>query len=189
MTVLDETGSQLERKWRRRSLWALIVLVPLTLFEISYDSLKELVRGNDLWPKDVAASQTVPFGGSDWQLVSLKAVDGLKAGSLPAGSVPLIARFLVEVGNSDLQNLWLGCSIKLFDAKGRSWLPASVPGMPYAAEGIKNCSSAAFSGAETGTRMVIEENFLIPQDAAAEVRPTLGVGSERPYYLRFARPE
>jgi len=188
MTVLDETGSQSERKWRRRSLWALIVLVPLTLFEISYDSVKELVRGNDLWPKDVAASQTVQFGGSDWRFVSLKSVDGLKAGSLPAGSVPLIARFLVEIGNPDLQHLWLGCSIKLVDAKGRSWLPTSVAGMPYPADGTETCNSAAFSGAETGARMVIEENFLVPQDVAAEVRPTLGVGSERPYYLRFAVP-
>jgi hypothetical protein len=188
MSVLDETGSQSERQWRRRSLWALVVLVPLTLFEISYDSLKELARGNDLWPKDVAASQTVQFGGSDWQFVSLKTVDGLKAGSLPAGSIPLIARFLVEVGNPDLQNLWLGCAIKLVDTRGRSWLPASVPGMPYPADGIKTCSSAAFSGAETGARMVIEENFLVPQDVASEVRPALGVGSERPFYLRFALP-
>ena len=72
MSVPDETGSRRQRKWRRRSLWALIVLAPLTLFEISYDSVKELVRGNDLWPQDVAASQTVQFGGSDWQLVALK---------------------------------------------------------------------------------------------------------------------
>ena len=188
MSALDETGSQPEGKWRRRSVWALIVLAPLTLLEISYDSVKELVRGNDLWPRDVAASQTVTFGGSNWQFDSLKTVDGVKAGSLPAGSVPVIARFLVEVGNPDLQNLWLGCSIKLVDANGRSWLPASVPGMPYPADGIKTCSSAAFSGAESGARMVIEENFLVPQDVAAEVRPTLGLGSERPYYLRFAVP-
>ena len=101
----------------------------------------------------------------------------------------MIARFLVEVGNPDLQNLWLGCSIKLVDSRGRSWLPTSVPGMPYPADGIMRCSSAAFSGAESGARMVIEENFLVPQDVAAEARPTLGVGSERPYYLRFAVPD
>ncbi len=45
---VDDTRTQAERTWRRRSLWALIVLVPLALFEISYGSLKELIRGNDL---------------------------------------------------------------------------------------------------------------------------------------------
>lgn len=167
----------------------MIVLIPLTLFETSYDSVRELLSGNDLWPKDVAAGETVRFGGSNWQFVSLKPVEVLKtASSLPSSSVPLTARFLVEIGNPDLQNLWLGCSIRLVDPVGRLWQPASIPGMPSVAEGIKSCGAAAFSGAQSGERMVIEESFLVPREVATEVRPTLGVGSERPSYLRFARP-
>ncbi|PSH67694.1 hypothetical protein CU102_17565 [Phyllobacterium brassicacearum] len=184
---MDNTRTQGERIWRRRSLWALFVLVPLALFEISYGSLKELIRGNDLFARDIEAGQPARFGGSAWQLVSLKTPEGIKKNRLPAGSVPLIARFLVEVGNPDLQNLWLGCSIKLVDSRGRLWSQTSVPGMPYPADGIMSCSSAIFSGAESGARMVIEANFLVPQDVAADLRVTLGVGSERPYYLRFAR--
>lgn len=190
MTLLaDSTRTQGERVWRRRSLWALIVLVPLALFEISYESLKELVRGNDLLARDVAAGEPAQYGGSGWQLVSLKSPEEIRKNRLPAGSAPLIARLLVEVGNPDLQSLWLGCSIKLVDSRGRSWNPTSVPGMPYPAEGVMSCSSAIFSGAQSGARMVIEANFLVPQDVVADLRVTLGVGSERPYYLKFARPE
>jgi len=189
MATLDQkprSGS--ERRWRRLSLWSLILLVPLALLETSYDSAKELWRTNDLWPRDVAAGQPAQFGGSQWQFVSIKPADGVKSRSLPSGSVPLIAQFVVEVGNPDLQTLWLGCSIKLVQSDGRTWLPTSIPGMPYRGESVKSCASATFSGAGTGERMVIEENFLVPAALVNEVRPTLGLGSERPRYLRFDRP-
>ena len=81
---VDDTRTQAEQTWRRRSQWALIVLVPLALFEISYSSLKELVRGNDLLARDIAAGQPARFGGSDWQFVSLKTPGEIKKNRLPA---------------------------------------------------------------------------------------------------------
>ena len=102
--------------------------------------------------------------------------------------MPIIARFVVEIGDPDLQNLWLMCAIKLTDRAGRTWYPSSVPGMPSPQPGTETCSSTAFSGAQKGERRVIEENYLVPADVADELVPTLGMHSERPFYLRFAKP-
>lgn len=190
MAVTDQGTQTSERRWRRRCLWALLVIVPVSLFTISYGDYVEMSRYTDLYPTEVAAGEVKHYGGSDWQFYGTRKVqEGIRPGSLPAGSVPVIARFLVEIGDTNLQERWLMCAIRLTDKAGRSWSPTSIPGMRPAKEGIQTCTSAIFSGAEKGTRMVIEERFLVPSDVAGELRPTLGVYSERPYYLRFARTE
>lgn len=189
MAVLIEGAKNgLERRWRRRSLWALLFLVPLSLLSISYRDLNELARYRDMLPVDVPAGVIKRYGGSDWQFQGLRKVEGIKPGRLPKDSVAIIARFVVEIGDPDLQNLWLMCAIKLVDHTGRTWYPSSVPGMPSSPQGIENCSSTAFSGAQKGERRVIEESYLVPADIADELVPTLGMHSERPYYLRFAKP-
>ena len=186
--LIEEKQNALERRWRKRSLWALLFLVPISLLSISYRDINELVRYRDMLPVDVAAGQTKHYGGSDWQFQGLRRVEGIRPGRLPAGSAPIIARFVVEIGDPDLQNLWLMCAIKLTDHTGRTWYPSSVPGMPSPQPGIETCSSTAFSGAQKGERRVIEQNYLVPSDVADELVPTLGMHSERPFYLRFAKP-
>lgn len=188
MTVVEQQPSGLERIWRRRSLWALLLIVPLSLFTISYSDLDEFSRYNDLLPVDVAAGETKHYGGSDWQFTGLRKVEGLKSRLIPKDAVPLLARFQVEIGNSDLQNLWLMCAIKLVDHAGRSWYPVNIPGLSSQDQSVATCSSTVFSGVQKGARVVIEESFLVPANVADEVLPTLGVFSERPYYLRFAKP-
>lgn len=184
----DEKAISSEQQWRRRSLWALLVIAPLSLFAISYNDLSEMSRYRDILPIDVAAGEVKRYGGSDWQFAGLrKAEEGARPRSRPKGSVPMIARFVVEIGDPDLQNLWLMCAIKLVDHSGRSWYPSSVYGLPTPAEGTKTCSSTAFSGVQKGERRVIEENYLVPANVADELVPTLGMHSERPYYLRFAK--
>ncbi|MCB8828911.1 hypothetical protein LJD47_28260, partial [Escherichia coli] len=78
---------------------------------------------------------------------------------------------------------------RLADATGRSWSPASVPGLPRPAEGIETCTSTIFAGVSQGMRRVVEETYLVPANVVGELRPTIGMRSERPYYLRFARPQ
>jgi hypothetical protein len=186
----EETPNLSERRWRQRSLWALLLLVPLTLLVTSYDDLKEMGKSNNFLPIDVAAGQSARYGGSDWQLVQLRIVnEGLKSKSLPANSVPVIARFIVEIGDPDLRNLWLMCAIRLVDASGRSWSPTSISGLPRPADGIGTCTSTAFADISKGMRRVVEETYLVPANLAGELRPTIGMRGERPYYLRFARPE
>ncbi len=190
MSILDQAYRNSEHRWYRRSLWALIAIVPVSLFTISYGDYVEMSRYTDLYPAQVAAGEVKHYGGSDWQFYGMRKVEeGIRPGSLPSGSVPVIARFLVEIGDTNLQERWLMCAIRLTDKAGRSWSPTSIPGMRPAKEGIQTCMSAIFSGAQKGTRIVIEERFLVPVAVADELRPTLSMYSERPNYLKFARME
>ncbi|TPM28253.1 hypothetical protein [Mesorhizobium sp. B2-3-4] len=175
---------QAERKWRRRGLVALAILLPLTLAETSYDSVREWLRGEDLVAREVAFGQSVPFGGSDWKLADLR---GGKAGRLPGGAFAVIATFTVTIGDPDLQKQWLGCKLMLTDAAGRRWLPDFISGVSLP-EGTMNCTSAIFSGARKGDTVTVGDIFIVPQDAVKTIRPAVGLSGERPWYLRFQRP-
>lgn len=176
--------TQTEKKWRRRSLVALAILLPLTLAETSYDSAREWLHGEDLIARDVDFGQSVPFGGSDWKLADLR---GGKAGRLPDHAFAVLATFTVTIGDPDLQKQWLGCKLVLTDAAGRRWLPDVIAGVSLP-QGMMNCSSAIFSGAKKGDVLTIGDTFIVPEDAVKTIRPAVGVGSERPWYLRFQRP-
>ena len=173
-----------EKKWRRRSLVALAILLPLTLAETSYDSLREWLHGEDLIARDVDFGQSVPFGGSDWKLADLR---GGKAGRLPDHAFAVIATFSVKIGDPDLQKQWLGCKLMLTDAAGRRWLPDVIAGVSLPA-GVMNCTSTIFSGVKKGDTVTIGDIFIVPEDAVKTIRPAVGLGSERPWYLRFQRP-
>jgi len=175
---------QPEKKWRRRSLVALAILLPLTLAETCYDSASEWLHGEDLIARDVDFGQSVPFGGSDWKLADLR---GGKAGRLPDHAFAVIATFSVKIGDPDLQKQWLGCKLMLTDAAGRRWLPDVIAGVSLP-PGVMNCSSAIFSGAGKGDVLTIGDTFTVPEDAIKTIRPAVGLGSERPWYLRFQRP-
>jgi hypothetical protein len=171
-----------ERKWRRRSLWALLLLLPLTLAVEAYDSVKQLLANNDLFARRVAWGQSAHFGGSDWKLTDLRGAFGMK--NLPPDTVPVLADFAVTVGDPDLQNLWLGCKVMLVDADGRRWLPTSAVTL-NAPDNVKTCNSAVFSGAKTGDVLNLRETFLVPKAATKTIRPAVGLGSERPHFLLF----
>ncbi|PWJ94673.1 hypothetical protein C8D77_1011359 [Mesorhizobium loti] len=175
---------QAETKWRRRGLGALAILLPLTLAEISYDSVREWLHGEDLVARDIDFGQSMPFGGSDWRLADLR---GGKAGRLPEHAFAVIATFAVTVGDPDLQKQWLGCKLMLTDATGRRWLPDFISGVSLP-DGVMNCTSAIFSGAKKGNVITVGETFIVPEDAVKTIRPAVGLGSERPWYLRFQRP-
>ncbi|PBC19091.1 MULTISPECIES: hypothetical protein [unclassified Mesorhizobium] len=175
---------QPEKKWRRRSLVALAILLPLTLAETSNDSLREWLHGEDLIARDVDFGQAVPFGGSDWKLADLR---GGKAGRLPDHAFAVIATFSVKIGDPDLQKQWLGCKLMLTDAAGRRWLPDAISGVSLPA-GVMSCTSAIFSSARKGDTITIGDTFIVPEDAVKTIRPAVGLGSERPWFLRFQRP-
>ncbi|WP_027035280.1 hypothetical protein [Mesorhizobium ciceri] len=185
-TDLEPAGDdrQAEKKGRRRSLVALAILLPLTLAETSYDSVREWLRGEDLIARDVEFGQSVPFGGSEWRLADLR---GGKAGRLPEHTFAVIATFSVTVGDPDLQKQWLGCKVMLTDAAGRRWLPDFISGVSLP-DGVMNCTSAIFSGAKKGDVITVGETFIVPEDAVKTIRPAVGLGSERPWFLRFQRP-
>ncbi|TGQ64056.1 hypothetical protein EN829_021140 [Mesorhizobium sp. M00.F.Ca.ET.186.01.1.1] len=180
----EATTPQAERTWRRRGLAALVLLLPLTLAEASHDSVREWLHGEDLIARDVDFGQSVPFGGSDWKLADLR---GGKAGRLPDNAFAVIATFSVTVGDPDLQKKWLGCKLMLTDAAGRRWLPDVISGVSVP-DGVVNCTSAIFSGARKGDVITVGDTFIVPENAVKTIRPAIGLGSERPWYLRFQRP-
>jgi hypothetical protein len=183
--VTEERKPAGERRWRRRSLFALIVLLPVAYAEMSYRSLTELLTAEDLVAREVPWGTSVSFGGSEWRLEDLRAALGME--EVPPDATAVLADFTVKVGNPDLQKLWLGCRIGLVDAAGRQWSPRSVDGLRLPA-GVMGCNSAIFSGAKPGDVLEVSETFLVPRDATATIRATVGLGSERPWYLRFERP-
>ncbi len=182
----DDNLDGRERSWRRLSLWALVLLLPATLALTSRDSVTALLTGHDLIARDVAWGEQVSFGGSEWQLTDLQAAMGMK--DIPPDSVPVLADFTVRIAEPDLQTLWLGCRVMLIDAEGRRWLPTSAVSLRLPAD-MLSCDSAIFSGVKPGDVLKIRETFLVPKAATKTIRPALGLGSERPHYLLFARPE
>ncbi len=174
-----------ERRWRRRSLWSLLLLVPLALAEQGYDSVIRFLHNQDLLARDVAWGKTAQFGGSEWRLADLRAAFGMTG--LPAGALPVLADFTVRIGDADLQGRWKICGIALVDAAGRRWLPAAVSALKLP-DDVQGCNSAMFSAAKSGDTLKISETFLVPKDAAATIRPVVSLAGERPYYLRFQRP-
>jgi hypothetical protein len=181
----SEPATRQERRWRRRSLVALVLLLPAAFAEMSWSSVISLLGNEDLVARDVAWGSSAPFGGSQWRLADLKGGKGLAG--LPANAVAVEVDFAVTVGSADLQKLWSRCKLMLVDADGRTWLPASVPGVRLP-DGAMSCNSAIFSGAKPGDVVKISEMFTVPADATRTIRPAVGLGSERPYYLRFDRP-
>ena len=86
---IAEGRSGTERKWRRRALWALVVLLPAVIVETSYGSVRTFLGNEDLIARDVAWGSTAHFGGSDWQLTDLRTALGMEG--LPANAVPVLA--------------------------------------------------------------------------------------------------
>ncbi|MDX8531026.1 hypothetical protein RFM41_05710 [Mesorhizobium sp. VK25A] len=180
--ALDQENRARERKWRRRGLWSLALLIPLALAVRSYDSVKALLGNNDLLPRRVVWGGSTHFGGSDWKLTDLRGAFGMA--NLPPDSVPVLADFQVKIGNPDLQNLWLGCKVALIDKDGRRWSPTSIVSLKTT-DNVGNCVAAIFSGAKSGDTLNLRETFLVPKEATKSIRPAVSVASERPYFLLF----
>ncbi len=180
--TLDHENRAGERKWRRRSLWSLLLLIPLALGVEAYDSVKTWLGNNDLLPRRVAWGQSAHFGGSDWKLTDLRGAFGMS--NLPPDSVPVLADFQVKIGNPDLQKLWLGCKVILIDKDGRRWSPTSIVSLKTP-DNVGNCISAIFSGAKSGDTLNLRETFLVPKEATKSIRPAVSVASERPRFLLF----
>jgi len=171
-----------ERRWRRRSLWSLVLLVPLALGLGAYESVKTLLGNDDLFPRRILWGQSAHFGGSDWKLTDLRGAFGMA--NMPSDSVPVLADFQVTVGNPDLQDLWLGCKIMLIDKDGRRWSPTSIVSLKTM-DNVQTCISAVFSGAKSGDVLNLRETFLVPKEVTKSIRPAAGVASERPHFLLF----
>jgi hypothetical protein len=72
-----------ERTWRRRCLWALLVLLPAAIAETSYQPAMALLGSKDFMARDVASDEEVRFGGSDWRLDAMLTTSDTGRAKLP----------------------------------------------------------------------------------------------------------
>ncbi|QNP88561.1 hypothetical protein [Achromobacter xylosoxidans] len=178
-----------ERRWRRRSLWLLPILLALTLYWSARDSVARWLGGRELQPREIAAGAQAPLGGAQWQLRQFAVLEPPAGRGWQPGSRAALAAFSVQVQSADLPTRWRGCRIALHDAQGRTWLPAIAPALRLPRGTARGCVAAAHSGAAPGASVEIMEAFMVPADAAAPWSITVSIDAERPAYLRFAPPD
>ncbi|TSD90681.1 hypothetical protein FFK22_000310 [Mycobacterium sp. KBS0706] len=177
-----------ERRWRRRSLWALLVAIPATLILTGYEDLGDLAHGREWFGSAVAPGEAARYGGADWQLEEIQAVPE-RAGrmGMPASALPIRVRFRVTIREGWTGELWLPCRISLIDADGRRWRSMGFGGLPASSDTVKSCGGATLEPHQPGEVLAIEESFAVPKAQAGALEPTVSVAAERPWYLRFRR--
>jgi len=177
-----------ERRWRRRSLWALLVAIPATLILTGYEDLGDLARGSEWFGTTIAPGATGRTGGADCQVEESQAGPE-RAGRMcqPPSAVPVRVRFRVTIREAGIGDLWLPCRIALTDAAGRRWSSMGFGGLPGSSDGVKSCGGATLDPHQPGEVLKIEESFIVPKAAVDTVEPTVSVAAERPWYLRFRR--
>jgi hypothetical protein len=190
-----------ERKWRRWSLWAIVALLPLAAAAMSFEHARWVVLGNDLIARDIPAGTDVRFGGSDWRLVGIRTYEDVDSPSVPEDAAAVAVDFTVRVGEAKnvlkvgdmvFEQLWGACRIGLVDDRGRSWVANNFMRVldlkDEADEGVDTCQGHSQSNAPPEAALKVRETFVVPKEIADEVRPTLGLEGEPPFYLRFERP-
>ncbi|GAB1575649.1 hypothetical protein [Bordetella petrii] len=181
-------GLATERRWRRRCMVLLVVLLPLTAGVVAYGSIQQWWKGRDLFAREVADGEAVEYGGARWQLHALRMAPLPGDGRIPDNAMGVVADFKVEVLDADLPHKWRGCGILLQDGAGRRWDGSDVLRLRLPRSEARNCVGTMYAGAKVGDTVRVREAFLVPREAAAGVRVVVTLDPQRPYYLRFARP-
>ncbi|MGO1077454.1 hypothetical protein [Inquilinus sp. CA228] len=177
-----------ERRWRRLSLWGLLVALPVTFLLSARGDLEEWWQGQELFEQSVPAGSEIRFAGADWRLETVEVLP-LKQSGWPrrqGQGTPVRVRFAVTVRDLGIDVLWRRCRVLLRDDQGHRWSAGSFGG-PRSTEGAMTCGAATLEPRAPGTVLRIEHDFTVPHDAAAIVEPTVSMDGERPSYLRFRR--
>lgn len=191
-----------ERKWRRRCLFLLPVLLPAATGAMGYEHLYWFLYGNHILAHEVRRDATVDFGGSQWRLAAIGTRSDVKPERIPQGFSLVVvdlsakvgtARNALKVGDIVFEQLWGACKIGLTDMQGRRWDAMSLgytPALyPQGNKQIDTCGSHSQTMPPPEAVITIRETFLVPNAVADSVRPTVRLAGEEPYYLLFDRPE
>lgn len=182
----------------RPRLWSLLALALLLLAAFALSSwrdVKDLLWAGEFSPLDVPAGGAAPYAGARFRLDTFKIITGERGD--PRLKMPDDRAFalvqLEAVAERDVgETEWLACALTLVDDKGRRWKPLFLTLtrnvekliVPDAQE-TKGCSGAALAPKPSGTRLLVQEAFLVPRDALPSLKPSFSVGSARPEALRF----
>jgi hypothetical protein len=184
-TTLVPTDSD-GRRWRRRSLWGLLLALPVVYLLTARGHLEEWWQAQELFEVGVSAGVEARFAGADWKLETVEVLPFKQSGwpRVQSQGTPVRVRFQVTVREPGIDVLWQRCQISLRDDQGRRWTAGGFDG-PRSTEGTMTCGAATLEPRAPGTVLRIEQDFTVPNDAAAAVEPTVSMDGERPRYLRF----
>lgn len=179
-----------ERRTRWIAIGAVILLVPCTIAATGWRDWREVRHTRELQAIDVPMTQAVDYDGAAVRLVGANTLP--PDPGLPADRTFLRTRLLVEPRRPGTQ--WLGCTMHVVDAGGRSWAAIDTvpdllqramakPGEPAGA----SCDGLAVSAAKPGSKVVIDGYYLIPRPVPSDLRVTLSTREGRPAYLRLSQ--
>jgi hypothetical protein len=177
-----------ERRWRRRSLWALVVAVPLAVVLSGWEGISDLAHGREWFGSAVDVGAEGRYADADWRVEEIQAMPDQAAGMrLPPGAVPIRVRFSVTVRGPGVDVSWLPCQVALVDGQGRRWAAMGFGGLPSSGADVMLCGSITRDPHQPGDVLKVEESFVVPKDVAGSVEPTVSVEAARPRFLRFHR--
>jgi len=181
----SDTPTPVERRWRGRSLWLLVLLLPLAVVEVGYQPAKTWWKERQFIAREVPLDGEADLGGASWRIRAFRMAP-LPAGKrIPENAMGVVADFVVQVRDADLRRNWQDCEIALEDGQGRRWRSTNM--LPLPRSEATECMLAAGSGARAGDTVRVRHAFLVPRDVAGTLRATVTLGPQRPRYLRFAQ--
>lgn len=185
-TTLVPTDTD-ERRWRRRSLWGLLLALPAVYLLTARGHLEDWWQAQELFEVGVSAGAEARFAGADWKLETVEVLPLKESGwpRVQRQGTPVRVRFQVIVREPNIDVLWRGCQVALQDSQGRRWAAGGFDG-PRSTEGTMTCGAATLEPRAPGTVLRIEQDFTVPHDVAGTVEPTVSMDGERPRYLHFS---
>jgi hypothetical protein len=185
-----------EGRARLFSLLALALVLPVGFAVSSWRDVKDVFWKEELRPVRVEPGEAADYAGATFRLKAFKVVTG-ERGDPKLKMPPDRALALVRIEATATRDVdpmaWIGCALAVTDAAGRRWKPLFLALtrdveklIAPDAEEAQGCSGASLAPKTAGTRLLIEEKFLIPRDAIATLSASFSVASERPAALRFA---
>ncbi|MFD1702214.1 hypothetical protein ACFSCV_04280 [Methylopila henanensis] len=185
-----------ERRARRWSLAALLLLAPAALAAAGWRQAIDLAHGRELRVREVAAGEAADYAGATWRVSDFRVLADEPDPRLrtPPDRALALLRLKGRVAR-DIGEDWSVCQLTLVDGAGRRWRPGDVT-LPRDLQRLiepggvsaPTCGSVAFSQPKAGAEVEFGAIYVVPRDALPTLRARFSVLSERPEALAFARP-
>jgi hypothetical protein len=166
-------------RYRRLSVWALLVVVPVALWVAMGDEWVAFYKKSHETIIDVPPGASFPFGGNDWRLESIEVSQTVPAGngfgqpnSLPPNTSRVVVRIAVTPQDAAAVERLNRCTVWLSSSDGRRWL--TTAGMRDAGSALPgSCSGSYRSHPEVGKPFRFEQGFVVPTTVAKYVEPLI----------------
>ena len=174
----------------RRGLAAIVVLAPLALWTASGSEFLEYRTKRAIVDVVAAVGASADYGGSAWRVDRVDAWTGqppgaaLNAQPLPAGTTLVRVRLALRATDAAAVKALSRCTVSLVDARERRWNPSVVqPGLRR--DVPTRCDGSFRDAPQVAQEFRFEQDFLVPDDAAASVDAVVRLPDETPRRLRL----